>query len=163
MMQIEKYATIYKSLWNRWRCYYYWYHQAFMRKIFIDYYRVPDSLLVALANRLERKSPILSEETPRPTDGESEWPPGLWVTNIKEQCKVWAGSVCAPANRQVLRGGPEADLAVGWQTQRGWASQAEGSLSTAMKRTWPSTSLHYNLTLLGNRPSHRLGRKDPTW
>lgn len=36
-----------------------------MRKIFIDHYRVPDSLLVALANRLERKSPILSEETPK--------------------------------------------------------------------------------------------------
>ena len=58
----------------------------------------------------------------------------------------------------------EVVLRLPWQwagRQRGRASQAEGSLRTGVKRTWPSTSMRYNLTLLGNRPSHRLGQKGP--
>ena len=49
------------------------------------------------------QAPFSVRRQPRPTDGESEWPPGLRVTNVKEQCKVWGGSVCAPANRPALR------------------------------------------------------------
>ena len=147
----EKHAAICKSLWNRWGCYYYWYHQAFTRKIFIDYYHVPDSLLGALTD-WKGQAPFSARRQPRPADGESEWPPGLWVTSIKEQRKVWGGRVCAPAS---------ADSAAGWQAQRGRAFQAEGSWSAGAKRCWPSTALCCGLRLLGNSPRHRLGQKGP--
>lgn len=137
----EKHAAICKPLWNRWRCYYYSYQQAFTRKIFIDYFLVPDSLLSGSNNRLEIISPIpqwedsQDKQIVRASDLQ-----GLDLPMSRSN-----GRRCVRKRGKRCGGDPEGDSAVCWQTQRGRASQAERTQAQAggehRKSILPSASL----------------------